>query len=186
MTDVRQKIIQEFSKWVSFCGTRSGCPLKSHEHLDPLIALPNYKSLFSPRNKPINKEKFDKWHRKSVNAIVKKGKKVAKRSGFSVGWAAKIINLYLKERCYIASQGRPNLKNVIHPPIDSRLWKSIKKKYKDDNSIIDKTHIVTTLKGITNYEQYETIIEGCRLIAKREKYKLIEVDELWQSADCRL
>lgn len=184
MTDVRQKIIQEFSKWVSFSGTRAGCPLKSHEHLDPLIALPNYKALFFPRNKRITKEEFDKWHKKSVNSIVKKAKKVSKRSGFSVGWAAKIINLYLKARCYIASQGRPNLENVIHPPIDKYLWKNIMKEFKGDDSITSRTHIVTKIKDINSYERYKTIIEGYELIAKRKKYKLIEVEELWQAADC--
>jgi len=101
-------------------------------------------------------------------------------SRFPVGWATKIINIYLKTTVYLAGMGRHNLVKWIHPPIDNELWKGIYQEYSHRQEIISKTHIVNRIKEINTYDKYKIIIEGCRLIAKDRQYYLIEVEELWQ------
>lgn len=99
---------------------------------------------------------------------------------FPVGWAAKLINIYLKTMVYLAGEGRADLVQCIHPPIDNGLWKGIRIAYKHRPDIISKTHIVNRIKEINTYDKYRTIIQGCRLIAEDRGYYLIEVEELWQ------
>jgi hypothetical protein len=42
-----------------------------------------------------------------------------------IGWAVKLINVYLKTLVYLAREGRSGLIESIHPPIDNELWKGI-------------------------------------------------------------
>ena len=169
----REKIINDFAEWAAFSSTRSGCPVKSRDEIYPLIRIPDYKKILDDDN--IAEKSFNQWHRENIEKII--NDKVGKR--LSIGWAAKLINVYLKTTVYIAGEGRPNLVKFIHPPIDGILWKNIKSEYGDKLEIIEKTHVVTTIKGINKYTIYETIIDGCREIAKDRGCKLIEVDELW-------
>ena len=98
-------------------------------------------------------------------------------------WAAKLINVYLKTVVYVGSIGRPGLSGLIHPPIDGGLWDGIKAKYKSQPEIIAKTHIVTKIKDIQTYAQYQTIISGLVLIAEKENHPLFEVEHLWQGTE---
>ena len=168
----RENIINAFSEWTAFSATRSGCPLKARETVYPLIRIPTYREILYGDS--ISTAEFEEWHQKSTLAIS------AREPQFPVGWAAKLINIYLKTTVYLASMGRPNLIECIHPPIDNELWKGIYQEYKDRSEIISKTHIVNRIKEIDTYEKYKTIIEGCRLIAGDRGCYLIEVEELWQ------
>jgi hypothetical protein len=168
----RKAIITAFSEWTAFSATRSGCPIKSREDIYPLIRVPKYdKILYGDQ---ISREEFEKWHETNTIAIHNTN------NGLPIGWAAKLINVYLKTRVYIAREGRVGLIECIHPPIDNGLWKGIKEYYGNEPAIINKTHIVSGIKDINTYQIYKTIIEGCRLIAQKRKCYLIEVEELWQ------
>jgi hypothetical protein len=168
----RDKIIHAFAEWTAYCATRSGCPLKARETVYPLIRTPNYTEILY--GELISTNQFDEWHQRNTLAITEREPK------FPVGWAAKIINIYLKTTVYLVNIGRPNLIECIHPPIDNELWKGIYQEYKNRLEIISKTHIVNRIKEINSYDKYKTIIEGCRLIAKDRGCYLVEVDELWQ------
>jgi hypothetical protein len=169
----REKIITAYAEWTSFSATRSGCPVKSREKVYPLIRIPKYELILNGNNN-IDQEEFDEWHRNNTLAICQK------ESRLPIGWAAKLINIYLKTRVYLAKEGRPSLIKCIHPPIDNELWKGIKLKYGNKDEIISKTHIVSRIKDITTYDIYKKIIDRCRLIAKERSCLLIEVEELWQ------
>ena len=170
----RESIIKAFAEWTAFSATRSGCPIKSRKDVYPLIRVPKYDVILYGNNR-ITSQEFDEWHRTNTMNIIHKA-----NNRLSVGWAAKLINVYLKTRVYIPREGRDGLIECIHPPIDNGLWEGIKEEYGNERKIIQKTHCVSRIKEITTYEIYQTIIEGCRLIAQKRKCNLIEVEELWQ------
>lgn len=172
---VREKIIHDFSEWTAFSATRSGCPVKSRDAVYPLIRTPKYHRVFNGNE--ISTTEFDDWHKESTLAIC------AVESRFPVGWAAKLINIYLKTMVYLAGVGRPNLVECIHPPIDNGLWEGIRLEYKHRPDILLKTHVVNRIKEIDTYEKYRTIVDGCRLIAENRGCYLIEVEELWQGTE---
>lgn len=171
----RETIVEAFSEWTAFSATRSGCPIKSKEDVYPLIRLPNYNTVLNGNQ--IDQEEFDNWHQINTIAIHTHDQRLP------IGWAAKLINVYLKTRVYIGGDGRPGLVQWIHPPIDNGLWSGIGDAYQNNHEIIKRTHIVTRIKKITTYDIYKTIIEGCRLIAQRRGCYLIEVEELWQGTE---
>jgi hypothetical protein len=168
----REKIIRDFAEWTAFSATRSGCPIKSRNDVYPLIRVPKYEEILY--GDIINFKEFEKWHKINTKAICYADNRLP------VGWATKLINIYLKTLVYLAREGRDSLIEYIHPPIDNGLWNGIKQEYQDERTIIEKTHIVSRIKDITNYEIYDKIIGGCRLIAQKRGCFLIEVEELWQ------
>ncbi len=168
----REKIVRDFAEWAAFSSTRSGCPIKSREAVYPLIRKPNYGEIFD--GDLITQEEFGRWHEINTMAICQAD------SRLPIGWAVKLINIYLKTRVYIARDGRDGLIKCIHPPIDNGLWNGIMGEYGNEPVIINKTHCVLKIKDIITYDIYEIIIEGCRLIAEMRRCHLIEVEELWQ------
>lgn len=169
---VREKIINDFSEWTAFSSTRSGCPIKSRNAVYPLIRTPKYNFILTGNE--ISASEFNDWHHKSTLAIC------AAQPQFPIGWAAKLINIYLKTMVYLTGVGRPGLVKCIHPPIDNGLWEGIRLEYAHMPDIISKTHIVRRIKEIDTYDKYRTIIHGCQLIAKDRGCFLIEVEVLWQ------
>ena len=93
----REKIINDFSEWTAFSATRSGCPAKSRGVIYPLVRIPKYQSVLS--GKEILASEFDEWHRESTLAIC------GAEPAFSVGWAAKLINIYLKTTVFLPEWG---------------------------------------------------------------------------------
>lgn len=169
----RDIIVKAFSEWTAFSATRSACPVKSSQAVYPLIRLPDYKEILT--GEEIKPQMFDAWHLDATRLLCEKSDKP-----LPVGWAAKIINVYLKTRVYIAGEGRFGLTGCIHPPIDGGLWQGIMETYVDRQDIIERTHCVTRMKDIMDYITYMTIIDGCRLIAEERGCLLIEVEELWK------
>ena len=97
----------------------------------------------------------------------------------TVGWAAKILNVYLKTRCYIGAEGRHHLSEAIHPPIDAGLWLGLRRRFADRPDILARSNCVERIKDVRKYECYTRIIDGCRAAAKELRCKLIEVEQLW-------
>jgi hypothetical protein len=168
----REAIIKAFSEWTAFSATRSGCPIKSREDVYPLIRVPKYDKILHGGR--IIQEEFERWHEDHTKAICDKNHKLP------IGWAAKLINVYLKTRVYVAKEGTAGLIECIHPPIDNELWKGIMREDRSEDKIIEKTHTVLRIKDIKKYSIYKKIIDGCRLIAQKRGCLLIEVEELWQ------
>lgn len=121
---------------------------------------------------PIDAAEFDKWHEEAVLAFCKA------EPMLSVGWAAKIINVYLKTRAYLAGEGREGLVRAIHPPIDTSLQAGLKKKFPL------RPWRKMTIKSIQSYKaDYMPFIEECRSLAQEEGCLLIEVEWYWQQAE---
>lgn len=169
----RHYIVHQFARWCAFSATRSGCPLKARKVVYPLIDTPPYAEILSTR-KTLKKDDFSAWHRENTLSVNKASKNL-----LGIGWAAKLINVYLKTVVYVGQIGAAHLMKFIHPPIDGGLWDGIKSKYEKDPSILAKTHIVNKIKDIKTYDIYETILSGLELITQQESWNLIEVEQLW-------
>src|SRR6266850_2066877 len=133
--------------------------------------------LFADELGPINRTTFDAWHANAVEAMIDREPRL------TVGWATKILNVYLKTRVYIGSQGRHHLKEMIHPPIDAGLWLGLERRFPNRPDILDRTHCVRRIKDIVDYECYHRIIDGCRSAAKTLDCELIEVEQLWAGTE---
>lgn len=176
---VREKIVRTFAEWAAFSATRSGCPIKKTEQVYKLIKAPNYEEIFDEKNFIYLPEFFDEWHRENAKKIVKEANEMRPDVEFPFGWAAKLIDVYLKTRVYIGGEGHPDLVKCIHPPIDNQRLEGIKEKYGANYVIMGGKNRVKAIKDI-NEKDYEEIIKYCRGVAKAEKCYLIEADKLWQ------
>lgn len=172
----RQAIVNTFAEWTAFSSTRSGAPIKSREDVYPLIRMPDYEKLFI--GPAITQEEFREWHQRNTLAI-------SENSQLQIGWAAKLINIYLKTRVYVGREGRTNLYNFIHPPIDNGLWSGITRYYNENNrpEILVQVRTATKIKEIETCEIYTSIINGCATLARHMHCELIEVEQLWEGTE---
>ncbi|MCK6380303.1 MAG: hypothetical protein L6Q54_03510 [Leptospiraceae bacterium] len=174
MESIREKIIIQYSNWTAFSATRSGCPMKSRKTIYPLLEKVNFLEIM--KGNEIQADEFDKWHEKSVKLISRESGNV-----LSIGWSAKLINVFLKTAIYVGNLGRKNLIQLIHPPIDQGLWDGISEYLLPKNSeILKKNHIVTKIKDIQDYKTYKVIIDGFSELAKQENCLLFEVEQFWK------
>lgn len=175
--DSRQVVIRSFARWAAASATRQGCSMRGralYGHLDnvPLDAI-----LFG--DAPITAEEFSKWHRQAVEAL-------SDSSSIGIGWAAKLVNLLLKVRAYIGTEGRPGLREHLHPPIDNKLVEAIRNRYPIDGSqraqnfeLRRRVDLGSPISSVRSYEEYLYVIEGLREVARREGCGLCEVEQLW-------
>jgi hypothetical protein len=110
-------------------------------------------------------------------------RRVGADRGLCVGWAAKLVNVYLKTAAYVGGLGLPELIGHIHPPIDGGLWQGLERTLLARPAIRARTHRVTRINQINDYAVYLGIIDGCRDLARELGCRLIEVEQFWQGAD---
>jgi hypothetical protein len=175
--DVRKTIIATYAEWTAMSALRSGAPIKSRRDVYTVLRGVDFAALFANALGPINRATFDAWHANTVQAMIDR------EARLTVGWATKIINVYLKTRVYIGAQGRHHLKEMIHPPIDAGLWLGLARRFPDRPDILERTNCVTRIKDIVDYECYRRIIDGCRAAAKVLECELIEVEQLWAGTE---
>lgn len=177
MSDVRKTIIATYAEWTAMSALRSGAPIKSRRDVYTTLRGVNFLVLFNDDLGPINRATFDAWHADAVTAMIEREPRL------TVGWATKIINVYLKTRVYIGAQGRPHLNEMIHPPIDAGLWLGLKRHFPNRPDILKRTNCVRRIKDIVDYECYLRIIDGCRAAAKELGCELVEVEQLWAGTE---
>lgn len=179
MTPQRKSILMSYSKWTALSALRSGAPIKSREDVYPLIKMINFADVLETSRGPISKDEFEKWHQETLNLLVNKTPKLKDQ----YGWAAKIVNIYLKTYCYVGEGGREGIRDLLHPPIDSGLWSGVAKKFKDNKSVLEDSHVVTRIKNISSHDTYLRVIKGMRAASYSLKCPLIEVEQLWEGAE---
>ncbi len=175
MNECRRKIITTYAGWTVLSALRSGAPIKARKDIYPLLQTVDFPTVLDDSS-PISPAEFDEWHQLATENLCRLKPTVC------VGWAAKMVNIYLKTAVYIGEMGRPGLREAIHPPIDSNLWRGLEDRFADHH-LLTKTHIVQQIKSIRDYSTYQTIINGCRLAAKELDCLLIEVEQLWDAGD---
>lgn len=173
MSSIHAQVTRTYAEWTALSALRSGSPVKDGAAIYPALRRVAFDRLFDPNAGEIGAEEFTEWHATAV----------AKLMGdlpLGAGWAAKLVNVYLKTRAYIARAGRSGLLQHLHPPLDGGLWRGIEAHFGRDSPVWRLTHSRTRIKHIETYAEYETIIAGCRLAAAELGCLLIEVDQLWR------
>jgi hypothetical protein len=177
MTDVRQAIIATYAERTAMSALRSGAPIKSRRDVYTALRVIDFAVLFADSLGPINRTTFNGWHEEAVQRLIEREPRL------TVGWAAKIVNVYLKIRVYIGAQGRRHLKEMIHPPIDAGQWLGLERRFGDRPDYLERTNCVSRIKDIADYACYRRIIDDCRAAAKALDCELIEVEQLWAGTE---
>jgi hypothetical protein len=172
----REIILRAYAEWTAMSALRVGAPIRSREAIYGLIRRLDFAPITDRSRGRIEPAEFDRWHAKSVRKIGNLEQRLKGR----IGWAAKIINIYLKTYAYAGDQGRPNLRNCLHPPIDKALWKGLKSKLEKYPDILADTHCVETIGSIDSSKTYERLIRGFRSAAAALNCSLLEVEQLWE------
>jgi hypothetical protein len=177
MSEARRKIITTFAGWTALSALRSGSPVKSRAEIYPLLRQARFEVLLEAAAGSVAPELFVDWHAETVARFCNVLPKL------SVGWAAKLINVYLKTAVYVGGLGPPELVRHLHPPIDGGLWSGLEAPLRGRPTIRVRTHSVNRINQITNYDQYSNIIDGCRELANVLDCLLIEVEQFWAGGD---
>ena len=175
--DARAAIIATYAEWTAMSALRSGAPIKSRRDVYTAIREIDFAVLFADNLGPMDRLTFDAWHADAVRAMV------LREPRLTIGWATKIVNVYLKTRAYVGAQGRPHLNEMLHPPIDAGLWLGLARQFPNRPDILERTNCVRRIKDIVDYECYLRIIDGCRSAAEALGCELIEVDQLWAGTE---
>jgi hypothetical protein len=175
--DLRTGIVTAFAGWTALSALRSGSPVKSRARIYPLLRLADFDALLRVPPRVLTADHFDEWHAAAIKRLCREDDELC------VGWAAKLVNVYLKTTVYVGRLGPPELIEFIHPPIDGGLWAGLNGPLARRPAIRARTHGVRRINQITTYTQYLEIIEGCRELARELGCRLIEVEQFWQGAD---
>ena len=195
MSSPRDKIMHDFAKWTAARSTRNFAREMIYRALDDVdFSFPLQMSLG-----PITHTQFNLWHRDEAKELDRLYPDIV------MGWIVKIINIYLKTRCYIGNDGREGIREVIHPPMDRFLIKGLKEvdrsyngfdylgvpsnmkllkkasEKKDD--VITRLSSFKSISSIRRYDQYQTIILACEAIAVASDCSLFEVEQFWSATD---
>ncbi len=168
----REKIILDFAKWTVLSALRSGAPIKSRAEVYPLLDKVGFGVVLGGSG-TITNAVFDDWHREESLALCTRCPRM------QIGWAVKMINVYLKTAAYVGDLGRPGIRGVLHPPIDGGLLAGVAKKFSGELEILNEICCVERIKDISDYTIYQRIIAGCRKAAQRLHWSLIELEQLW-------
>jgi hypothetical protein len=177
MSDVRKAIIATFAEWTAMSALRSGAPIKSRRDVYTALRGVDFAALFADALGPVDRATFDAWHAGAVQEMIEREPRL------TVGWATKVVNVYLKTRVYVGAQGRPHLAEMIHPPIDAGLWLGLARRFPDRPDILERTNCVSRIKDIVDYDCYRRIIDGCRAAAEALGCDLVEVEQLWAGTE---
>jgi hypothetical protein len=151
-------------------------PIKSREDIYPLIRRIDFSQVLDASKGILGQEEFERWHEGAVNTAISLHPKLNDQ----YGWAAKIINVYLKTYAYIGDGGREDIRSHLHPPIDKGLRDGISSRFAGRNDILKETHCVKHISDIKDRQIYLKIISGLRKAAKELQCPLIEVEQLWE------
>jgi hypothetical protein len=176
MNECRTAIIGSYARWTALSALRSGAPVKSRDGVYRLLQRVPFDQLLRPSKTPVSPTEFASWHRGAVLSLCRRERRLR------VGWAAKLVNVYLKTAVYLGGLGRPGLVTLIHPPLDGSLLAGLRRRFPD---LFSARPAIRRIRDITNYRTYAQIIAACRAAALRLRCSLFEVEQLWDAAMVR-
>ena len=171
------KIADQFGKWA----TQSAMRGWGQENVNSALEVVDFERLFDARLGQIGESEFTEWHSQEVRKLTGlefRTTKNGKIQKLNVGWAAKMLAIYLKTTCYLADFGRDGLLAVIHPPIDNNLIRNLTKAFGRLDSVPPAHRF--QIKDIDS-TMYANIISECRRIAAAQNppCTLFEVESFW-------
>ena len=181
---VRWQIAHQFALWATCAAVRSQGQKKEkrfdakqrdvNRYLSPVEF--DIDTLFNKELGSIGSDEFNEWHVQQINRLKEC------HTNISVGWAAKMIAVYLKTTCYLSGFGRDGLDEVIHPPFDTKL-RSVMREYvrmvcgeelyEEVKPYLDRHYADIDVKD------YERIFDICKVLAKWRNCTPFEVEQLW-------
>ena len=177
----RHKIISEYAKWTARAAVNAGSPIKGGRTVRALLKEVAFSDVLDSLE-PISRDEFNEWHKRETEKLrclarphLPPNWREAHGPEFPAGWAAKLINVYLKTAAYVGNLGRPGLRCVLHPPVDNRLKDGLLELFTTCRKIHDAVSF-PSITSIAEYKDYQKIIEGCKAAADCLKCDLIEVD----------
>ncbi|MED5603176.1 MAG: hypothetical protein VX935_12235 [Pseudomonadota bacterium] len=175
----REEILRHYASWTALSALRSEAPIKSKKDIYPLLREIRFAQVFDRSKGLVECEEFEAWHKESLETVIKEHPKLANQ----YGWAAKLVNVYLKTYAYVGDGGRDGLRDCLHPPIDASLWRGVKRKFTGRNDILNKSHAITRIASITSHDKYLVLIDGLREASHQLNCSLIEIEQLWEVAE---
>lgn len=177
----REQILKSYAKWTVLSALRRGAPIGSKTDVYPLIEKINFAEVLDRSKGRITHEQFEAWHKTALETAIGAHEEMKNQ----YGWAAKIINIYLKTYCYVGDGGREGIRDCLHPPIDSGLWQGVKRKFRHQSEILKDSHAVTTISKIETHDTYLRLIKGFREASNKLKCSLIEIEQLWEGTNTK-
>lgn len=173
----REKVIRNYAAWTATAALRSGKHIKDgfslQNALEEVVVLADI---------PSTQTEFDLWHERVVPMLQKKVLELRSTNDekeFSVGWSAKLLNVYLKTLYYVGDLEPSDIRKVIHPPIDNILVDSIIEEY---GVSIWSYENKFTIQGIEKYDVYSEMIKRLKQIANKSNLEnLIDIEHVWSS-----
>jgi hypothetical protein len=168
----REVIVKQFAEWTAVAALKSGKGhVKDGELLRELLRKANVDRMLKGR--PITGTEFERWHKGKSRWLYAQGVG-------SIGWAAKLLNVYLKTSVYIGGLRRKGLVECLHPPLDNGLVRGVRAEARSRNL----GRVLVRWKGIAairNYDlQYTPLICELRDLARRlDRKTLFELERFW-------
>lgn len=188
----RKAIIENYSIWTAYSAARVGCPFRGKalgEEFKRIVIDSGRLEILSGKE-PISNEEFSDWHEKMVLDL--SAMKKAKGKKIGVGWAAKILNVFLKTYAYVGDQGRPNIRMFLHPPLDTILIKRIMdhenlKTDSKENIALRKTiRKAIPISSLKSYKTYLAVIKALRRFAEIiGKKTVFELEDFWETSNTK-
>ena len=176
---VKWQIADQFGKWT----TQSAMRGWNQENVNAALAIVDFGQLFDVRLGRIDESEFTEWHDREIRKLtgLEFKTKEGKIQNLNVGWAAKMLAIYLKTTCYLAGFGRDGLAAVIHPPIDNYLIHNLTQAFGRLDGVPPANQF--RIKDIDG-TMYANIIRECRRIAAAQNppCTLFEVESFWTTA----
>lgn len=165
-------ITHEYARWTVVSALRRGA-IRSKSAIYSALIKVDFSPLFDLSLGVIDENEFSQWHDNALTVLVG-------TAGLEnqYGWAAKILNVYLKTTVYVAGLGRSGLIELVHPPIDTGLWGGLREQF-PGHDVLRQTHRVQAIVGIANLAIYHDIIDGMKQMANMRQCLLIELEQFW-------
>lgn len=169
----REALVTDFSRWIASCAVRSNAPVRSRAEIYYSLDAVDFSSLFRDDLGRIDSAEFGTWHKSAITGMRKAQPKL------NVGWAAKILNEYLKTKCYVGGYGRDGLADVIHPPIDNGLVNGLRKRFGSHPVLGPQLDSLRRMNSLDSYDEYDALIRICERVAEVTQCSLLESEQFW-------
>ena len=138
----RHKIITEYAKWTARAAVNAGSPIKRGRTVRALLKEVAFSDVLDS-SEPISRDEFNEWHKRETEKLrclarphLPPNWREAHGPEFPAGWAAKLINVYLKTAAYVGNLTRRQVAGVFEaldsvierhvPPPPMDYWRMMK------------------------------------------------------------
>ena len=171
---VREALVTDFARWVASCAVRSNAPVRSRNAIYNALDAVDFALLFNLELGQIHAVEFGAWHQAAIARMQEAEPRL------NVGWAAKLLNEYLKTKCYVGGYGREGLAELIHPPIDNGLIDGLNRHFGSNSDLGSQLDLLERMNNLDTYDKYDALIRICGQVAEIANCSLLESEQFWK------